>query len=255
MDDTVYQQAAAAIQTARAECRALSDVTMFDGFTLADGYAVQRQLMKQNAATGNQVSGWKVAMANQPALDRFGLDEPVYGVLFRDMLIEGDRLSPDAVIAPKLEAELAFILGHDLNGDHYTDQQIIEAIAYIAPAFEIADSRLGWKFGIGGFVADNAVASFYQLGEPQLFIPGQTATEVECRLTTATDILSGSPASVLDGPLISFVRMVRSLLTLHGGVKAGQHFISGSLTKPIDMLPGTTYRLSMLGTELVLCYK
>lgn len=253
--NAVYQQAAAAIQHGRAECQTLSDVTVFDGFTIDDGYGVQRQLMKQNAAAGNQVSGWKVAMANQPALDRFGLDEPVYGVLFSDMLIEGNRLSPDAVIAPKLEAELAFVLGHDLEGDVYTDQQIIEAIAYIAPAFEVADSRLGWKFGIGGFVADNAVASFYQLGEPQLFIPGQTATEVECRLMTATETLYASSASVLDGPLNSFIRMVRSLLVLHGRVTAGQHFISGSLTKPIDMIPGTTYRLTMLDTELVLSYQ
>ncbi|MBR9867774.1 MAG: 2-keto-4-pentenoate hydratase [Oceanospirillales bacterium] len=255
MKNTVYQQAAAAIHNARVECLPLSEVTEFDCFTIEDGYGVQRQLIKQMVSEGKALSGWKVAMANQPALDRFGLEEPVYGVLFSDMLIEGDSLSSDAVIAPKLEAELAFILGHDLEGDVYTDQQIIEAIAWIAPAFEIADSRLGWTFSIGGFVADNAVASFYQLGELQPFIPGQTATEVECSLTTATETLSGSPASVLGGPLNSFIKMVRSLLALHGRVEAGQHFISGSLTKPIDMIPGTTYRLTMLGGELVLSYK
>jgi 2-keto-4-pentenoate hydratase len=229
------------LHKARLDKQPLKDIGLPAKFSLKDGYSIQKQLISLNRTEGQFISGWKIAMANQAALDRFNIDEPIYGALFSDMLIEKDSLSSDRVIAPKLEAELTFIIGRNLESKNLSNQNIIDAITYIAPAFEIADCRYqDWKFNISSFVADNAAASFYKLGQKQVFKAGLTETNINCSLSYGGEILEGLAVKVLE---------------LHGRVESGQHFISGSLTRPIDMVPGNQYKLDMLGTSLILNYK
>lgn len=267
-----YDVAAQLIQ-ARKEVAAVSELPLPNQYPLELAYQVQKSWIRQYQGRGNRVSGWKVAMANQAAMDRFKLAEPVYGVLFKDMLLEEAVLDSKQVIAPKLEVELAFILGCDLEGESHTDADIIDAISHIAPAFEIADSRIkNWQFNIASFVADNAVASAYQLGQLIQYKTSMPLDDFDCRLsfstegdmsaeenaeeskTQSTDEI-GSVYNVLGGPLSSFINTVRAVLKQHGRVEAGQHFLSGSLTKPIDMVPGTTYTVQMFNESLTLSFR
>ncbi|GGO85417.1 putative hydratase/decarboxylase [Marinobacterium nitratireducens] len=247
---------AAALDSARILGHPVPSLPDLEEAGIEDGYRVQQELIAINARRGNAITGWKVAMSNRPAMARFGLDEPIYAPLFADMRLSTDRLPPERTIAPKLEAEVAFILNRDLVDESCSDETILAAIGSVAPAFEVADSRSpGWAFDIATFVADNAVASYYLMGELQPFTPEFAFDELQCVLISDGVRREGSSANLIRCPRHSMVEMVRALIERYGAVRAGQHFLTGSLTKPLDMVPDTTYRLEMFDQALKLEFR
>lgn len=240
---------------ARSECAAVSLMEELSKQDLAFSYQVQKAMIKLNKQENNELTGWKVALSSQPALDRFSLQEPIYAPLFAANILTGE-LTQQHAIAPKIESEIIFVLGKDLAGSHVSDEEILAAIEWMAPAIEVADCRLhGWKFDINHFVADNAAAGFYQLGGMVPFdSKAFDESDFSCQLDMGDTSELGSLRNVLGGPLGSVMRMIRNILVIFGEVKAGQQFLSGSLTKPIDMVPGHTYRLHLLGQTVELRY-
>ncbi|MDW6093755.1 carboxymuconolactone decarboxylase family protein [Vibrio rhizosphaerae] len=254
---TVTEESIAKIlMRARHECTAIPLIDVLSEQDIAFGYQVQKAVIELNQQAGNALIGWKVALSSQPALDRFALQAPIYAPLFAANRLSGP-LTQDQVIAPKIESEILFVLGKDLSGKDVSDDEILAAIAWMAPAIEVADCRLqGWKFDIPHFVSDNAAAGFYQVGTMMPF-DAQVLEQSGCPCLLETDRTSevGAAVNVLGGPLGSVVCMIKGILTLFGEVKAGQHFLSGSLTKPVDMVSGHTYLLHLLDQTVVLQYQ
>lgn len=219
------------------------------------GYAVQQASIGLNTRRGNPLQGWKVAMSSPAAMERFALEKPIYAPLFADMLLREPLLDVKQVHAPKIEVEVAFILGRDLVDSGCSVDEILAAIEFVAPAFEVADSRTGWQFDGPTFVADGAVASHYRLGTPARFDPCFDFAGLGCEMRAGDEVLTGSGGNLIGGPLNSVVSMIRDLIGRFGRVAAGQHLLSGSLTRPLDMVAGTRYRLELLGQELELDYR
>lgn len=254
--EMIADEIAGVLDSARRQALPLQLLSGLEEAGVEEGYRVQRAQIALNQARHNGITGWKAAMSNRPAMDRFGLKKPIYAPLFADMCLNGETLSPQDVIAPKLEAEVLFVLHEDIVNAQCSDEQIITAIGAMGPAFEVADSRIaGWRFNIATFVADLAVASHYCAGELQPFDAGMAGSDIDCVLAFNGTDQSGSVDNVIGGPLGSVIGMIRDVVARYGEVKAGQHFLSGSLTKPLDMVPGTTYCLRMFGQELKLEYR
>ena len=101
-----------------------------------------------------------------------GITEPDYGTLFDDMFFgDGQRISPQLFIAPKVEVELAFILARDLSGPGTTIFDVLDATAYVVPALEIIDSRIeridsatGATHTVRDTIADNAASAGVVVG-------------------------------------------------------------------------------------------
>lgn len=226
-----------------------------DALDRFSGYALQRQALFLRQAAGEQLSGWKVAFASRAAQKRFGLDEPVYGGLTDHMSVQpGQSVALSRLIQPKLEIEMAIVLGRTLTQGDYSDEEILAAISEVAPAFEIADCRWqGWAFEAGAFLADNAAAGLYCLGARTAFDP-LLHTHVAYRLECA-GALSGEGDTLdrEDNPLANLCWLIRRLLADGQRVEAGQVVLSGALLAPINIQP-TTYRLHMFGTELALVF-
>lgn len=219
------------------------------------GYALQRLGVDCRMAAGEQLSGWKIAFAGSAAQQRFGLDQPVYGALTDSMCVQpGATVALSRLIQPKLEIEVAIIMGRTLAPGDYSDADILAAIAEVAPAFEIADCRWqGWTFGAGAFLADNAASGLYCIGPRTAFDPALHA-RVDYRLDCAG--VSGGEGNTQereDTPLANLCWLIRRLLADGQPVQAGQVVLSGSLLAPITIQP-TTYRLQMFGTELALVF-
>lgn len=223
---------------------------------LPTGYTLQREALRRRQVGGERLTGWKVAFAGRAAQDRFGIDEPVLGALTDAMAVApGNTLPLARLIQPKLEIELAFVLGRTLVPGFYSDEDILAAISEVAPAFEIADCRWqDWRFGVGAFLADNAAAALYCLGARVGFDPDRLS-EVNYRLMY--DGVSCGEGNVLareDTPLANLCWLVRRLLADGQCVEAGQVVLSGSLLAPLDIKAGE-YRLYMLGMELALVFR
>jgi len=219
------------------------------------GYALQRQALDSRQAAGEQLSGWKVAFAGSAAQKRFGLDEPVYGGLTEAMIVEpGTAVAFSRLIQPKLEIELAFVLGRTLVPGDYRDEDILAAISDVTPAFEIADCRWqGWDFGVGAFLADNAAAGLYCLGPRIPFDPVQHVSvtyRLEC---DGAPCGNGDTRDREDSPLANLCWLIRRLLADGQRVEAGQVVLSGALLPPMNIQPAT-YCLHMLGMELALVF-
>lgn len=221
-----------------------------------EGYGLQRQGLVRRQAGGERLSGWKVAFAGRAAQARFGLDEPVYGGLTTVMQVEpGSAVSLGRLIQPKLEIELAFVFGRALEPGDYADEEILAAIAQVAPAFEIADCRWqGWRFGLGAFLADNAAAALYCVGPHVSFDPVRHACVAYHLEHEGVYLGSGDTLDREDTPLFNLCWLVRRLLADGHRVEAGQVVLSGALLAPMDIQPGT-YHLHMLGTELALVFQ
>ncbi|MBV4495637.1 2-keto-4-pentenoate hydratase [Pseudomonas sp. SWRI12] len=223
---------------------------------LPTGYTLQREALRRRQVGGERLTGWKVAFAGRAAQDRFGIDEPVLGALTDAMVVEpGQTVSLARLIQPKLEIELAFVLGRTLVPGFYSDEDILAVISEVAPAFEIADCRWqGWRFGVGAFLADNAAAALYCLGSRVRFHPGQLA-HVNYRLECdGVPCGEGNAQAREDTPQANLCWLVRRLLADGQCVEAGQVVLSGALLAPLD-IKAAEYRLHMLGMELALDFR
>lgn len=223
------------------------------GLTLDDGLQVQHQALARRLAAGERLTGWKVAFAGAAAQRRFGLSEPVYGALTDAMCVPpGATLALGGLVQPKLEVELALILGAPLRPGTWDDAALLGAVAAVAPAFEVADCRWsGWRFGAGAFLADNAAAALYCLGEPQAFGLAHHAG-LDWQLEAEGAVLgAGSSPGEGDAPLPNACWALRRLLADGASLQPGQVILSGALLPPLDIRP-VEYRLRMLGTELAL---
>ena len=72
-----------------------------------------------------------------------GVDEPDYGHLLSDMEVSSDEPVPAGRYCyPRVEVEVAFILGETLPGEGCTEEDVLRATEYVAPSIELIDSRI-----------------------------------------------------------------------------------------------------------------
>ena len=125
---------------------------------MADGYAVQQELVKLLLAEGDRIVGYKVGLTSKPMQKMIGVDQPDYGpVLGSTVYADGDAVPVSAFIQPRIEAEIAFVLGSGLAGPGVSVLDARRAIAGMVAAVEIVDSRFAdWRIKLADTVADLA---------------------------------------------------------------------------------------------------
>jgi 2-keto-4-pentenoate hydratase len=89
-------------------------------------------------------------------------------MLFADMAVgDGEPVALGRLIQPKVEAEVALVIGRDLTHERHTYADLIRATEYVLPAIEIVDSRIeNWNIRFVDTVADNASSGLFVLGGP-----------------------------------------------------------------------------------------
>jgi 2-keto-4-pentenoate hydratase len=99
-------------------------------------------------------------------MDMLGVNRPDFGQLLSTMAYnEGQPIDTRQFIAPRAEAEVAFMLARDLTGPGVTAADVLRATDCVMPCFEIVDSRiLDWKIKIQDTIADNASCGVFSLG-------------------------------------------------------------------------------------------
>ena len=125
---------------------------------LEAAYAVQDINTEHWLAQGRRLVGRKTGLTSKSVQKQLGVDQPDYGMLFADMdVAEGEEIALDRVLQPKAEAEIAFVLGEDLDHEHITMTDLTLAVEYAVAAIEVVGSRVaGWDIKISDTIADNA---------------------------------------------------------------------------------------------------
>lgn len=111
--------------------------------TIDDGYAIQRAWVQLEIADGRVIKGRKIGLTSRAMQQSSQIDEPDYAPLMDDMFFaQGADIPIGRFIAPRIEVELAFILGKPLRGPNITLFDVLRATEYVSPALEIIDARI-----------------------------------------------------------------------------------------------------------------
>ncbi|MXY75805.1 MAG: 4-oxalocrotonate decarboxylase [Acidimicrobiia bacterium] len=211
------------------------------GLTEADAYAVADHGVALRLAAGERVVGAKLGFTSAAMRQAMGVDSPNYGWLTDSMIVSDGQVSLGELIHPKAEPEIAFVLGEDLEGAAVSAQDVLSATAYVMPVIEVVDSRFaGFRFRELDNTSDNSSAGMVVLGR-RATRPAFDLSRVGVVVTVNGELFqTSSGAAALGHPAASVAWLVRRLARSGRGLEAGHLIISGGLTGPVDLLPGTT---------------
>jgi 2-oxo-hept-3-ene-1,7-dioate hydratase len=207
-----------------------------------DAYAIQRAGVRLAEADGRVVRARKIGLTSKVMQEAVGITEPDHGVIYDDMFYaDGDTIPFDRFIAPRLEVELAFVLGSELRGPGCTLAAVLDATEYVTPAVEILDARFqmtdpdtGSTRTIVDTISDNAADAGIVIGD-QRFGPSDLDLPWVCAVLRRNGVIeeSGVAAAVLDHPATG-VAWLADRLARHGvALRPGELVLAGSFTRPL----------------------
>ena len=235
-------------QAARVPCAPVRGLIGADDVEAA--YAVQQLVTAGRLADGATVTGWKIGLTSAAVQAQLGVDRPDFGVLLDDMAVpEGHPVPVDRLLQPKVEAELAFLLGRDIDEPGAGPQDVLTHVASVAPALEIVDSRIaGWDITYGDTVADNASSGLYVIGSTAIPLDEVNPAEVTMTMTRDGEPVSrGRGTDCLGDPLAALHWLAVTMVRLGNPLLAGQIVLSGALGPMVAVYGGEHFAAEMSG--------
>ena len=218
--------------------------------TIDDAYAISLDFLARRCKDGERVVGKKIGVTSKAVQDMLGVHQPDFGFLTDWMQVDGAiDVDGKALIAPRAEAEIAFILTDGLTGPGVTAEDVVAATAAIAPCFEIVDSRIrDWQIGIVDTVADNASCGVFVLGEARADPRGLDLAALRVTVTRNGEPLSEGLGSAVQGNPAQAVAWLANTLGAYGvTLDAGDVILSGSLVPLAPAAKGDVFAMTLHG--------
>ncbi|MEY4056577.1 MAG: 2-oxopent-4-enoate hydratase [Pseudomonadota bacterium] len=218
--------------------------------TIDDAYAISLGFLARRRADGERVVGKKIGVTSKAVQDMLGVHQPDFGFLTNWMQTgEVIDVEAKALIAPRAEAEIAFVLKDSLAGPGVTAADVIAATDYIAPCFEIVDSRIrDWKIGIVDTVADNASCGVFVLGEARADPRDHDLPALHVTVTKNGAALSEGYGHAVQGDPAQAVAWLANTLGAYGvTLDAGDVILSGSLVPLEPAAKGDVFAMTLHG--------
>lgn len=214
---------------------------------LDDAYAVQLAGIDLRRERGEEVVGLKLGFTSKEKARQMGVSDVIIGVLTSAMTVpSGDRVVMDALIHPRIEPEVAFLLSGEV--DDLAAVDLLDHVTHVAPALEIIDSRYrDFSFSLEDVVADNTSAIRYVVGAWQPFDRRDLADlAVEMRIAGEA-VAQGSTGAILGDPL-NALGDVRRLAARYGHpLPAGSVVLAGAATAAATLPRGVEVVASVAG--------
>ena len=210
--------------------------------TIEDAYAIQGEVVKHKVAAGAKIIGHKIGLTSKAMQQSSQINEPDYGHLFDYMMLPDGAKVPHAnYCVPRVEVELAFVLGKPLKGSGVGLIDVLRATEYVVPSIEIIDARVENPRKIFDTVADNAAAAGIVTG-------GRPVGPTEIDLRWAGGIMyrnseieeTGLAAGVLGHPAMGIAWLANTLDKFGVTLEPGHIVLSGSFTRPVWANRGDT---------------
>lgn len=241
LTDEQRRQGASNLYRAEQDKKAITQLSRtFPDIELQDAYAIQRLWAEMHIANGARQIGHKIGLTSRAMQMASKITEPDYGHLLDSMVYrDGAQIPASAFLNPRLEVELAFIMGADLEGPGVQIYDVMRATEFIVPAMEIIDYRTEVPREITDTIADNAASG-------GIIIGGRTIRpfDVDIRWVGATlsknGIIeeSGVSAAIMGHPAAGVAWLVNKLSVVGAKLEKGQIVLAGSFTRPVDVAAG-----------------
>lgn len=217
----------------------------FGPLRLEDAYAVQQANVALKLAAGDRIVGRKIGLTSLAMQTQLGVDQPDFGHLLASMAVpNGGAVVAAELIAPRIELEIAFLLGRDLAGPGVTTADVLAATEAVFPSLEIIDSRIAdWKIGLVDTVADNASSGRFVM--PSRLTP---VRHLDLRLLGGVMEINGvltswsCGAAALGDPAACLAWLANTLAPFGGRLEAGEIVLSGALDKSVPVQAGDVVR-------------
>ncbi len=208
---------------------------------LADAYRIQDALVGRRLGRGERLVGAKLGFTSLAMRRALGVESPNFGWLTDAMLLDGPAVPLGTLIHPKVEPEIAFLLDRDLAGPAVTAVHVLEATAAVALCLEIVDSRYeGFRFRAADNVADNSSAARLVLGGRLVEPRSIDLAEIGVVFSLDGELVATAAGAAVEGhPAAAVAWLARRLAESGRSLRAGDLVISGGLTAPVDLRPGT----------------
>jgi 2-oxo-hept-3-ene-1,7-dioate hydratase len=211
--------------------------------TMDDAYAVQRAFVDRKLTEGRKIIGWKIGLTSRAMQQQLNITTPDSGVLFDDMAFAtGCAIPANRFIAPRIEAEIAFVMKAPLNGD-VTRDQVLDATDYVTPALEILDTRIvraegGKTRTIIDTISDNAANAGIVMGDHRHDPNGNLRWVGAIVKRDGVVEETGLGAGVLDDPVMGIIWLARRMGQYGMRIEPGQVILSGSFIRAMECPSG-----------------
>lgn len=209
--------------------------------TIKDAYQIQLETVKLKNEQGRTVIGKKVGLTSVAMQKMLNVEEPDYGHLFDDMQIRNGSIIDTAdMIAPKVEAEIGFMLSEDLVGPNVTYLDVLMATKYVIPTLEIIDSRIAdWKIKLIDTVADNGSSAKVVLGDWQTGLENTDLRAAGMALYKNEELIAtGSGAAALGHPAEAIAWLANKLHEFGITLKKDELILPGALSAAMAVKAG-----------------
>lgn len=214
-------------------------------------YAISLAFLERRLAGGERLIGKKIGVTSKAVQDMLGVHQPDFGFLTDAMQVANGGVVAIAtrMIQPRAEAEIAFMLSADLEGPGVSPQDVLAATRWVAPCFEIVDSRIAdWDIGIVDTVADNASCGVFVLGDERVDPRTLDLPRVHCRVFRNGEPLSEGYGEAVQGSPLAAAAWLANTLGRYGvKLTQGDVILSGSLVPLHPAGPGDRFEMELSG--------
>lgn len=191
---------------------------------------------------GREVLGYKLGLVGPAKQAQMGVDSPIYGRVYEGMIL-GSPVSLGSMVQPRLEPELAVVLGEDLPPGTSPGAAYM-AVYGIFLAIDFLNSIWrDYNFNVADVIADNASGGGFLLGERLLIEP----LEGNLRLYHNGQLLTEGPV----GDTGNIGERLVWLSETVGGLEAGQVIFLGSPAVAQVATPGMIELYGPKGSALL----
>jgi 2-oxo-hept-3-ene-1,7-dioate hydratase len=212
----------------------------FPHMEIEDAYRIQDIWAEARIEKGARIAGHKIGLTSRAMQMASKMTEPDYGRILDDALFnDGAQISAGLFLKPRLEVELAFVMGSDIEGPGAKIYDVMRAAEFVVPAMEIIDYRTEVPRAITDTIADNAAFGAIVIGGRMI-----RPMDVDIRWVGATlsknGIIeeSGVSAAVMGHPAAGVAWLVNKLHAVGAKLSKGQIVLAGSFTRPVDIAAG-----------------
>lgn len=225
----------------------------YPDLTVEDAYQIQAINVQARQQAGEKVVGRKIGLTSKAMQDLLGVTEPDYGTILDTMVTtEGETLSREQLLYPRVEGEIAFVLKENLQGPGVTVPRILQATEGVMACLEIVDTRIAeWQIKLADTVADNGSSARVVFGGPLVPVDDLDLRLVGMILEQNGQITgTATGAAALGHPARSVAWLINKLAAFEEDVKAGEFVLSGALTAAVTVKAGSFVRahFDRLGT-------
>ncbi|GAA6736883.1 2-keto-4-pentenoate hydratase [Thermus oshimai] len=219
---------------------------------LEAAYRVQEAWNALRLRAGDRVVGRKIGLTSKAVQQQLGVDQPDFGNLWESRFFgQGVRLeaSSDPFLQPRVEGELAFLIGKPIQGPHATPQEVLAKTEALAFALEIVDSRIrDWRIRLEDTVADNAsFGGFVLLPWERKLLEEDLSTLGLALYKNGELQVQGTGAACLGHPARAVAWLANTLSGFGLRLEPGDIVLSGAWAPVVPVGPGDLVHLTATG--------